>query len=205
MGFVFTKVKRHNHNLSAVRVEKSNDKKTKLLNKLRSFLNEEEPEIVKFLLRFWNNQYNSITYKELREAYLNGYITKNQLQKWQEDYSRLVTEKLAPKWEKAMEKAAADMYMEYSYSLYDPSVWGAKEYIVSHGAELVTQLVREQKDALNAMLRQGTYYDAETVDEIARMIRPCIGLTVPQSIANMNYYNAVKKTFIKNGVMSDNC
>lgn len=204
MGFVFTKAKKYNHiNMPDIEIKKSANEKTKLLNKLRSFLDKEEPKIVKLILSFWNRQQETITYEELKEAYLNGYITKNQIRKWQEDYSRLIMEKFAPEWNKAMERAAEDMYMRYSYSLYDPNVWGAKEYIISHGAELVTQLVREQKDALNAMLRQGTYYDALTVDEISMMMRPCIGLTVPQSKANMNYYNNVKKALIKSGIKKE--
>ena len=204
MGFVFTKAKKYNHiNMPDIEIKKSANEKTKLLNKLRSFLDKEEPKIVKLILSFWNRQQETITYEELKEAYLNGYITKNQIRKWQEDYSRLIMEKFVPEWNKAMERAAEDMYMRYSYSLYDPSVWGAKEYIVSHGAELVTQLVREQKDALNVMLRQGTYYDALTVDEISMMMRPCIGLTVPQSKANMNYYNNVKKALIKSGIKKE--
>ena len=59
-------------------VEKSANEKTKLLNKLRSFLDKEEPKIVKLILSFWNRQQETITYEELKEAYLNGYITKNQ-------------------------------------------------------------------------------------------------------------------------------
>jgi len=204
MRFVFTKVKRHNHiYLPAAGIRKSADEKTKLLNKLRSFLDEEEPKIVKWLMSLWDKQQVTITYKELREAYLNGCITRNQLYKWQEDYSKFVIEKLVPEWEKAMGKAAEDIYMKYPYFFYSPSTDAAQEYIRNHGAELVTLITEEQKNALNAMIQQGAYYDGTTADEFSRIMRPCIGLTAPQSKANINYHNAVKKTLIKNGLKEE--
>ena len=42
------------------------------LNKLKSFLTAAEPETVEILVSNWNAQQNSVTYKELREAYLAG-------------------------------------------------------------------------------------------------------------------------------------
>ena len=200
MGFVFTKARSHKAvYLPVAVIGKSADEKTKLLNKLRSFLNREEPKTVKWLLSFWGEQQEAITYKELREAYLNGYITGGQIQKWQEDYSRLITEKLLPQWEIAMEEAAAEIRQQSDFS-YNSGMETAREYIKSHGAELVTQLTEEQRNALNAVIRQGAYYDAVTADELSRIMRPCIGLTAPQSKANLNYYNGVKAALLKSGL-----
>lgn len=199
MRFVFTKAKRRNHIHLPVSVEKGKNDKEEILNKLRSFLDREEPKIVKWLLSFWDKQQETITYKELREAYLNGYITKSQIQKWREEYSKLVTRKLLPQWENAVIEAA-DWLREYSNFYYIPGSEEAIEYIRSHGAELVTQLTEEQKGALNAMITQGTYYDASTADELSRIMRSCIGLTVHQSKANLNYYNGVKAALLKSGL-----
>jgi len=182
-----------------VSVEKDKNDKGEILNKLRSFLDREEPKTVKWLLSFWDKQQEAITYRELREAYLNGCITKSQIQKWRDEYSKLVMEKLLPQWEKAMREAEAEL-RQYSNFYYIPGLEEAIEYIRSHGAELVTQLTEEQKGALNAMITRSTYYDVSTADELSRIIRPCIGLTVPQSKANLNYYNGVKAALLKNGL-----
>lgn len=188
MKFIFKDFSRNNYIYKPViNIKKSQDKKTNLLNKLRSFLDAEEPKTIKWLVSLWNKQQEAITYKELRDAYLNGGITKKQLEKWQKDYSEFVINKLYPQWQKAIEAAA------------NQRLKSMMDYIQNHGAELVTQLTQEQKNALNAMIQQSIFYDNMTADELSRIMRPCIGLTVPQSKANMNYYNTVKMALIKSG------
>ena len=92
------------------------------LNKLKSFLTAAEPETVEILVSNWNAQQNSVTYKELRDAYLAGGLTEKQFQKWQKDYSKLVTSTLAPKWQAAADAAAQEVKAQYPYFVYEPSV-----------------------------------------------------------------------------------
>lgn len=167
------------------------------LNKLKSFLTAAEPETVEILVSNWNAQQNSVTYKELREAYLAGGLTEKQFQKWQKDYSKLVTSTLAPKWQAAADAAAQEVKAQYPYFVYEPSVSASMDFIKQHGAELVTNLAQEQRDALNAVIAHCSGYTAVTPDEAARMIRPCIGLTKPQALANARYYDTVKAAYIK--------
>jgi SPP1 gp7 family putative phage head morphogenesis protein len=159
------------------------------LARLRSFLDAEEPQAVRWLVHTWNGQQAAITYAELREAVLTGSMSQAQLEKWQQDYSKLVTAQLAPQWEKAMAQAAKERLEQYPKFLYDPSVSAAQSYIQQHGAELVTNLTAEQQVAIKAMVAQVAYYDATTADSLALLIRPVIGLTKPQAKANLNYYN----------------
>ena len=49
-----------------------------------------------FLHNFWKAQSNAITYKELREAIMNGYLDEATLQAWQQDYSLFVKSHLEP-------------------------------------------------------------------------------------------------------------
>lgn len=167
------------------------------LNKLKSFLTTTEPEVVEFLVSFWNTQAQGVTYKELREAYLSGGITEKQFIKWQKDYAKLVDSVFAPKWKQAADSAAAEVKAQYSYFVYEPSVSTSVDFLKKHGAELVTNLVKEQKDALNAIIVHVSGYTAVTPDEAARIIRPVIGLTKPQVIANARYREAVKDAYLK--------
>lgn len=48
----------------------------------------------------------------------------------------------------------------------------------------------QQKKAISALLSK-KMRDAHTVDELARMIRPCIGLTEGQAKANARYYDSI--------------
>ena len=77
----------------------------KATNKIRKFLNAKEPELVYFLQTLWHNQQRAITYKELREAILDGYLSEKLMEEWYQDYSRFVIEKVAPMWADAMKEA----------------------------------------------------------------------------------------------------
>jgi SPP1 gp7 family putative phage head morphogenesis protein len=189
--FVFT----HPRTIPVIKVRRG---KNRTLFKLRAFLNTEEAKTVKWLTSLWDKQASAITYKELREAVLAGSLSPERLEKWQKDYSNLVNTALAPQWQKAMGEAAEEIKQKYPYFLYNPATEAAQEYIKQRGAQLVTGLVQSQREALNAMIARGAYYNAMTAGELARIMRPCIGLTKPQAAANLNHYNAVKENLLKN-------
>lgn len=172
---------------------KATKKDTKALKKLRSFLDAKEPSAVKWLVRTWEGQQSSISYKELREAYLSGGLTEKQVTNWQKSYAELVNRKLAPQWEQAMKQAVIDAREIYPYYLYEPSVELMTNYIATRGAELVTNLAIDQKKAVQAIIKQASGYKSTSADEIARLIRPAIGLTKPQTKAYTNLYETAKK------------
>lgn len=173
----------------------SNGKKV-TLNKLKSFLTAAEPEVVEILLSNWNAQSSSVTYKELREAYLAGGLSEKQFQKWQKDYAKLINSTLAVKWQQAAAAAAQEVMAKYPYFVYEPAVSASMGFIKQHGAELVTNLAKEQREALNALIAHCSGYTAISPDEAARIMRPCIGLTKPQALANARYRESVKAAYL---------
>lgn len=176
---------------------KQSGSKKKVLTKLNSYLKQAEPETVEFLYHDLQATGNAVTYKELREAYISGGMTQEQFEKWQHKYSKLVTGTLKPKWEQEAALAAQEIKDKYPYFLYEPSASAATSWIKDHGAELVTNLAKDQVDALNAMVGHFSGNTAITPDEAARMMRPCIGLTKPQALANLHYQEAVKAAYLK--------
>ena len=90
------------------------------LDKLRAFLSQAEPDVVEILMSGFSTQQNTVTYKELREAYLAGGISQQQFEKWQEDYTKLITVTLSPRWKAAAAAAAQEVRAKYPYFLYDP-------------------------------------------------------------------------------------
>lgn len=171
--------------------------KNSALNKLYSFLNTAEPEAIQFLVSFWNTQARGVTYAELREAYLAGEITPQLYQRWTEDYSRFIQKQLAPLWDQAMRAGAAEVSAKYPHFVYEPSIGAAMGFIKAHGAELVTNITEEQRRALNAIISHVSGYTAITPDEAARMIRPTVGLTVGQTLANARHRQAVEAAYLK--------
>lgn len=167
------------------------------LDQLNAFLNASEPEPVYWLTRLWDDQQQAITYKELREAIERGYIDQSTLAAWQNDYANFVNEKLKPIWVDAMTASTAQLMAKHPDFFFDPMAEGVRNWMNTHGAEWVTQMSDEQRDAMAAMISHATT-GAWTTDELARAMRPTIGLTKPQATANLKYFQNVKASLLQN-------
>lgn len=167
-----------------------------ILDRLNSYLDANDGDPVQWLTRFWNDQQKAITYKELREAILAGQISETTLHEWQIAYSNLVTRRMKPLWQDAMIAANIQAASKQGGFYFDPTARGAKEWVEIHGGEWITVIQEEQREAIAAMI--GKAYSGDwDVDELARTIRPTIGLTTPQANANINFYNHVKESLLK--------
>lgn len=159
------------------------------LLKLRRFLDTNEPQLAYFLQTLWNHQGNAITYKELREAILNGELDPQTILDWEQDYSKFVTAYLLPAWTNAIEEANTTLKEKYPLFHFDPAREGVKEWLDTKAASFVTNSTQEQIAAINAVVRRASLMQDMTVDGLARAVRPMVGLTVQQANANLNYYN----------------
>lgn len=166
------------------------------LRLLRSFLDANEPGLVRILVNTWRSQGNAITYKELREAILSGDISSDILDDWMQDYSRFVVEHLQPAWEKAIVAAAAVIEKKYPLWHFDPMGAGVNAWTAAHSAEFVTNVTATQIEGLRAVVRRAAVLEDMSVDGLARAIRPMVGLTHQQSVANLKYY----ENLIANGM-----
>lgn len=169
----------------------------KATNKIRKFLNAKEPELVYFLQTLWHNQQRAITYKELREAILDGYLSEKLMEEWYQDYSRFVIEKVAPMWADAMKEAnkAFTEVLGDKY-IYNPMQENVVKWTNDRAAAFVTNVTRDQVQAMREVIKRATQLNDMSVDELSRAIRPMVGLDWRQAIANENYYTKM----IENGV-----
>lgn len=165
------------------------------LRKLRSFLDEAEPQLVYLLTNTWRHQGKAITYKELREAILAGDLDLGLLEDWRQDYSRFVVEHLQPAWRDAMEAANKAKRAKYPKWYFDPYEDGVREWTENRAAEFVTSITETQMQGLRAVVQRAAVLEDMSVDQLARAVRPMVGLYQGQTIANLNYYN----NLIKNG------
>ena len=69
---------------------------------LERFLNSSSPELTRLLVRYWKDQQTVFTFKEIREAIQAGVISKKSVEEWQQDYSKLVHDKIVPEMVKAI-------------------------------------------------------------------------------------------------------
>jgi hypothetical protein len=169
------------------------------LDRLNSFLNRSNPQLVRFLLRTWDDQSAAITYKELREAILIGTLTEETFKAWQGDYAVFFNKYLKPMLETATTTAGKELAAALlsGADIYAPMQVGIDNWITVHGAEWITQMSEEAQEAVSSMIRY-TAKGNMTVDELSRIIRPTIGLTEPQALANAHYYESCKEALKKN-------
>ena len=159
-----------------------------VLRMLRRFLDKKEPELVYFLVNTWHAQGRAITYKELREAILAGEINGDLLEEWRQDYALFVIEHLHPAWVDAMEAAAAAIEKKYPEWHFDPMGAGVRDWTETRAADFVTEVTQTQIEGLRAVVHRAAVLEDMSVDQLARAIRPMVGLTHPQAVANMRYY-----------------
>ena len=173
-------------------IEKANAQ-AEVLRILRSFLDANEPGLVRFLVNTFRSQGQAITYKEIREAILSGDIDPQWLDDWMKDYAKLVEKVMRPAWEKAIEAGFTDRAQKFPGFYFNPMADGVRAWASNHAAEFVTNVSTSQMEGLRAVIRRAVSLEDMSVDELARVIRPMIGLTKQQSSAVMNYYQKLRE------------
>ena len=169
-----------------------------VLDKLQAYLDGNAEVPVKMLCGFWKDQQDAITYGEIREAVKAGMLDEAAFQEWARDYSVLVARKLEPVWERAMAAGAASQTLLSGTSFtFNTQAPGVVQWISQRGAAFVTACSEEQKKAISSLLAQKVV-ESHTVDELARLIRPCIGLTDGQSKATLRYYDNIAASLREN-------
>lgn len=165
--------------------------------RLRALLNRKEPRVVRFLVRMWKQQQSDITYAELRQMILTGQVDAAVMERWRQDYSRMVTEDLMPEWRAMIDTAAGAVARHYPAFAFDPGTEAVAEYTARHAAELVTNSTAQQIDAIRSMVQRAATVQDITVDQLAYIIRPTIGLYKSQAVANFNYYENMRQSLLE--------
>lgn len=150
--------------------------------KLISFLNEHTPALCTFLHHLWDKQQRAITYKEIRQAILRGDIDQSWLEDWRQDYSRFVDKYMRPIYDDMIEAATEDLKRRFLY-FETP-----KDYTGRYSAQFVTNSTDTQIRGIRAVVHRAVNMQDMSVDSLSKVIRPMIGLDIPQSMANLRYY-----------------
>lgn len=176
--------------LPAKRIRKAKSKNSQeVLHRLEEYLEGGCDKPISILCGFWKDQQDAITYQELRQIVLDGTVSKEALKVWAQDYSVLVSKQLSSTWMDAAKAGAAGQPIlgspDFKFNSQTPGIFN---WINRHGAEFVTNSTKEQKEAIAALLNK-KMVDGHTVDELSKLIRPCIGLTKGQAEANAKFYD----------------
>lgn len=167
---------------------KKSDEGAAVLRKLRSFLDRNEPRLVYWLVYTWRTQGEAVTYKELREAILSGALPPDLLGEWQQDYAAFVRDVLYPEWMNAMDASTAELEKKYPDWHFDPMAKAVRRWVEDRSATFITRVTQTQVEGVRSLIFKAGVQENMSVDQLARAIRPMVGLTQPQAVANMNYY-----------------
>ena len=163
---------------------------------LERFLDDSQGvQLIRFLVRYWKDQQTVLTFREIREAILAGDVTRQMMKDWQQDYSRMVAEKLKPTWEAAMKAGALNQMAHKGLDTgfkFRKDHWAVRDWLRDRTAAMVTNCTDEQRKAIRNIIADGIQNKMST-RELEKFIRPCIGLTKPQAAANLRYYNNIKR------------
>lgn len=166
------------------------------LKEIRRFTDKEEPQLIRLLARTVDDMQNVVTYKTIRDALLSGSISQSALSAIQLAYTNFVANSLVKIWDKAFQSAGRDMEKRRRGFVYNPSSASMDQWTQNRAADFVTNCTKETIAGVRAAVRHSVYHEALGVNELAQVIRPMVGLNLPQVKANQNYFNLL----IKNGV-----
>lgn len=171
------------------------DPRQDALGRLKSFINHWEPELKRIIVG--GRDKNNISYKDIRDALLSGEISKQMLLQWQQTYAIFVADALQPLWDEAFEVAAEQISSVRHGFQYDPAVPAVRKWTENRAADFVTGCSKDTQAGIRAALKHSVYHEDISVDELAKVIRPMVGLTRPQVVANQNYYNHLLDSGLK--------
>lgn len=162
------------------------------LNAYISGLGSEPVEWLAREVRGWGE----FSYDELEQIIADGRL--NELIDWQSRYAAVVNETFAPMWAAAMARAAERATRgKIILSDSDPLV---KDWLRTHGGELITQLSNESQRAVAAIILRAQASNSFLPLAIARQVRPLIGLTERDAQAVMNRRDKIFQTCTEGGM-----
>lgn len=167
-----------------------------VLSNLRKVLDKDEPTLIRFLMSHWKKQINDFGYREMQEAIMQGHISSMDFTRWQQDYAKFINDILAPKWLSAMQVMPKEMTGNIPVFRFRTNEENVKKWLHDHSAEWVTNVTETQREAVNSLIQLGQK-SGMAIESLAQYIRPSIGLTIPQSLANYNYYHTIVKNLRK--------
>ena len=155
---------------------------------LNGFIDYSSPQLCTVLHRTWKNQQQAITYKEIREAIFAGQLDPAYLAQWQQDYSKFIINGYAPLAQQAIDNSAHELQALFGLGAKSLNYPYMDSFIASQGGKLIREVSEEQYKAINVLVRQASFSETMDVQQLARAIRPTVGLTTRQAQATYNYY-----------------
>lgn len=121
------------------------------------------------------------------------------LSQWRQDYSKFIIKAYSPMAQQAIDNSVKAMKAQYNPGIKQLNAPFIDKFIADRGGKLIREVSEEQFRAINVLVRQASLSDTMSAAELAKAIRPTVGLTQRQSQATYNYYERAKEDALKAG------
>ena len=151
------------------------------------------PGLIRFLYSSWTAAADPLKYQEIRNSLIRGEIDPGFEAAFRQAYSQYVATTLAPAWRQVI--AAGGQYIADGLAAsqvapsfrFSASGTAISEWIQTRGAQWVVDVTEGQREALAAVIDYYTVDRPVSAGEMARFLRPIIGLTPAQAQAVTDY------------------
>lgn len=167
-----------------------------ILDRLERYIADNEDTPIRMLMSHWRDQEDAVSYGEIIEAILHGEDGEEFMNEWVNDYTKFVNDKLAKVWNAATiagSKGQPVMDKIQEMLTFDMNDSRMEEWISQRSGSFITSVTEQQQEAVRNLLRQ-SIYEKYSPDELAKLIRSCIGLTDGQSRAVLRFYDTMKSS-----------
>jgi SPP1 gp7 family putative phage head morphogenesis protein len=146
---------------------------------LEGLLNKYVPGAARFLYSTWTAEESALKYQEISNAIRDGEFAEDVLTRFRLRYAAYVTKHLEPVWRAGIAEVAAGVQTGRLVPSMAQEYTGSRiaAYLDRSGGKLIKYLEGEQRAALRAVVRHYTVERPVSTEELARYLRPLVGLT----------------------------
>lgn len=170
-----------------------------ILDNLNKYIDENSDEPVRLVEGFWNDQVNNMSYNDIRRWIDEEGFAQDDWDEWIHRYTEFFVEHFVPVWMAAAGAGgkAQILTKDIKGFAFDPGSKAIRRWVSERCGNLITEITETQRKAIKAMVGRAAE-GAYTVDELSKIIRPCIGLTDRQANSVQRYYETIRDDMIKN-------
>lgn len=177
------------------RIWKAQQGDDKILSALDQYLESQSPAVQAVMTGFWLDQQRATNSAVLREALSSPEKMESLFQVWEADCTRFANRKFRDWWSSAA-RAGAKTSVSLPAFVFDPAHESMQRWLTERAGKLITNLSTTQRESIVAMLQQAHDLGVST-DDLARTIRPSIGLTKRQSKSALKFYQRTRRSLIE--------
>lgn len=155
-----------------------------------------EPEIARYLYNVWNAQADTLKYDVISYCIRNGHLPADFLNEQARTYSEYVNKNLMPKWEDAAkmgrDNARDGMVAGFArpfgemIDVNDIPMRNIISHVRGRAQNMIVQINELQIDAIQGIIRRYGIERGLNPIDVARYIRPTVGLTEREALAVAN-------------------